>query len=158
MKLTRLAELMGKSQPVVSSCFIHHKDSNGRARCFSVENIRLLNHALPLLAEELRDCRMTFGSARTFRNSWGFTYDPALVEPMKRVAFYLNIYPLTKRLLDWSKSKCKNTITSSTCPVYGNIMEADVESINAELLSIADKLEVIEVIPDKDAYDGPGRN
>ena len=154
VKLIRIAELMGKSKSVISSCFLHHKDVNGKPRCFSVENIKLLNHALPLIAEELRDCLMTFGSSETFKNSWGFTYDPALVAPMKRVGRYMNMVPLTERLLDWSRSKCKNTLTDSQSPAYGNIMEGDVVSINTELLSVAAVLESYEVVPDEGAFDG----
>ena len=153
VKLVRIAELMGKSLSVVSSCFLHHKSVHGTPRCFSVENIVLLNKALPQIAEELRQCLMTFGSEKTFKNSRGFTYDPALVAPMKLVGCYMNIGPLTERLLDWSRSKCKNILTDSHSLAYGNIMEADVVSINTELLSVAAVLDSYEVIPDEDAYD-----
>jgi len=153
VKLVRIAELMGKSLSVVSSCFLHHKDVHGKPRCFSVENIELLNKALPVIAEEMRGCLMTFGSPKTFKNSWGFTYDPALVEPMKRVGRYMSIGPLTERLLDWSRSKCKNTLNDLNGPVCGNIMEGDVMSINTELIAVAAVLEKYEVVPDEDAYD-----
>lgn len=152
VKLSRIAELMGKTRFMVSSCFLHHKNTYGNPRCFSIENVRLLNNALPLVAVELRDCLMTFGSPKTFRNSWGYTYDPELVEPMKRVSRYMNIGPLTERMLDWSRSKCKNTLTDSHSQAYGNIMEGDVMSINTELLAVASVLESLEVVPDEDAY------
>jgi len=158
IKLARIAELMGKSLPVISSCFLHHQNRHGKPRCFSVDNILLLNNILPHIANELRDCLMTFGSEQTFTNSWGYTYDPALVASMKRVARYINIGPLTERLLDWSRSKCKNILTDSHSPVYGNIMEADILSINTELLSVAAVLENYEVVPDEDAYECSSSN
>ena len=61
VKLSRLAELMGKSLPVLSSAFLHHKNNAGYERNFSVENIALLNQSLPILSDELRQCLLTFG-------------------------------------------------------------------------------------------------
>lgn len=148
IKIARIAELMGRSLSVVSSCFLHHKNIHGNPRHFSEENLVLLNQALQQFAEELRGCLMTFGSELTFKNSWGFTYDPALVAPMKRVGHYINIRSLTGRLLDWSRSKFRNTLTASHSPVYGNIMEGDIDSINTELLSIAGVLSSYEVVAD----------
>ena len=44
VKLSRLAELIGKSREVVFSCFKHHKDPRGKPRRFSAENIEAINN------------------------------------------------------------------------------------------------------------------
>lgn len=153
VKLSRLAELMGKSLPVLSSAFLHHKNNAGYERNFSVENIALLNQSLPILADELRQCVMTFGSDQTFTNKHGTTYDPALLEPIKRLGRYLNLVTLTERILGWNKTRKRNVLADTHSKVYGCISQSDMMALNAELLAIAGVLGGTEVIPDDDAYD-----
>lgn len=158
VKLSRLAELMGKSLPVLSSAFLHHKNNAGYERNFSVENIALLNQSLPILADELRQCLLTFGSDLTFTNKHGTTYDPALLEPIKQLGRYLNLVTLTERILGWNKTRKRNVLADSHSKVYGCISQSDMMTINAELLAIAGVLEGTEVIPDDDAYDPAATN
>lgn len=153
VKLSRLAELMGKSLPVLNSAFRHHKNNAGYERNFSVENIALLNQSLPILADELRQCLLTFGSDLTFTNKHGTTYDPALLEPIKQLGRYLNLVTLTERILGWNKTRKRNVLADTHSKVYGCISQSDMMALNAELLSIAGVLEGTEVIPDDDAYD-----
>lgn len=153
VKLSRLAELMGKSLPVLSSAFLHHKNNAGYERNFSVENIALLNQSLPILSDELRQCLLTFGSDQTFTNKHGTTYDPALLEPIKRLGRYLNLVTLTERILGWNKTRKRNVLADSHSKVYGCISQSDMMTLNAELLAIAGVLGGTEVIPDDDAYD-----
>lgn len=153
VKLSRLAELMGKSLPVLNSAFRHHKNNAGYERNFSVENITRLNHSLPLLADELRQCVMTFGSDKSFTNKHGSTYDPALLEPIKQLGRYLNLVTLTERILGWNKTRKRNVLADSHSKVYGCISQSDMMTLNSELLAIAGVLEGTEVIPDDDAYD-----
>lgn len=158
VKLSRLAELMGKSLPVLNSAFRHHKNNAGYERNFSVENIALLNQSLPLLADELRQCLLTFGSDLTFTNKRGTTYDPALIEPIKQLGRYLNLVTLTERILGWNKTRKRNVLADTHSKVYGCISQFDMMTLNAELLSIAGVLEGTEVIPDDDAYDPDATN
>lgn len=153
VKLSRLAELMGKSLPVLNSAFRHHKNNAGYERNFSVENIALLNQSLPILADELRQCLLTFGSDLTFTNKHGTTYDPALLEPIKQLGRYLNLVTLTERILGWNKTRKRNVLADTHSKVYGCISQSDMMTLNAELLSVAGVLEGTEVIPDDDAYD-----
>ena len=154
VKVIRIAELMGKTPPVIISCFKHHKNVHGYPRCFSVENIRQLNEVLGVIARELRGCVMTFGTDRMRTNKHGRTYDPGLIEPMKRLGELMNLMGLTKRLLGWSKIKKENVISDATSKAYGNISEADVMAINAEVLAVAGVLEGVEVVPDENAFAG----
>lgn len=153
VKLSRLAELMGKSLPVLSSAFLHHKNNAGYERNFSVENIARLNQSLPILADELRRCVMVFGSDLTFTNKHGATYDPALLEPIKQLGRYLNLVTLTERILGWNKTRKRNVLADSHSKVYGCISQSDMINLNAELLAIAGVLGNAEIIPDDDAYD-----
>ena len=68
IKMTRLAKLMGVSDDVVTSNFKHHKDIHGNPRSFNAQHLALLNEALPLLAEELRGCLLTFGTKEAKEN------------------------------------------------------------------------------------------
>lgn len=154
VKLVRVAELMGKTLAVVSSCFLHHKNVHGYERRFSVENVQKLNEALPVIASELRQCVMTFGTDRMYKNRLGKEYDPGMVEPMKRVGRYMNLAPLTERLLGWNERKKVNVLTSEKCKAYGNIMRSEVAAVNAELLSVAGVLDGMEVVADEEAFNG----
>lgn len=148
--LSRLAELIGKSPEVVSSCFKHHKDGRGKSRYFSHANIVAINKALPMIADELRARLLTFGSKQTYTNQRGATYDPALVGPIKEIGKYLNITALVKRLLGWSKGKKSAVLVQTSGKAYGCVSEADVVAINYELLALAGVLSSYEVVADGD--------
>lgn len=154
LKVARIAELMGKSPAVITSNFKHHKNAHGYPRRFSVENIRLLNEALAVIAKELRGCVMTFGTDQMYTNKHGRTYDPGLIEPMKRLGELMNLAGLTERLLGWNKGKKTSILTDSISKAYGNISEADVQAINKEVLEVSGVLEGMEVVPDENAFDG----
>lgn len=146
IKMARLAELIGKSDDVVTSCFRHHKDRHGNPRYFNREHIDAINKALPIIADELRARLLTFGSSQTFTNKRGTTYDPALVEPIKEIGKYLNITAMVERLLGWNKGKKSIVLVQTGSKVYGNVSEADMIVINNELLSVAGVLSSYEVV------------
>lgn len=148
VKLSRLAELIGKSREVVFSCFKHHKDPRGKPRYFSHENIEAINQALPVLAQELQQHLLTFGSPQTYTNRWGNTYDPALIEPIKELGHYLNITAMTGRVLGWKPTKKTSVLVQTTCISYGCISEADAIAINNEILSIVGVLSSYTLIAD----------
>lgn len=154
--LQPIATLMGKNVAVLLSDFRHHKNNKGNLRYFSVENIGKLNAALPQLAEQLRSCAMTFGTDQTYTNQHGRTYDPGMIEPMKRIGKYMNLTTLVNRVLGWNKGKKMRVITDTTSKAYGNISEQDVAAVNAEVLAVAGVLDNIEVMPDVNAFEGYG--
>jgi len=148
VKLTRLAEMIGRAPEVVMSCFKHHKDWHGRPRKFNAEHIALINQALPQLANELRARLLMFGSPETYKNNRGVKYDPALVEPMKELGEFLNITGIVTRVCGWSKGKKSAVLTSPASKLYGCISEQDVISINNEVLAVAGVLGSYEVVAD----------
>lgn len=146
VKLSRLADMIGVVPEVVLSCFKHHNDWHGRPRKFNAEHIALLNDALQQLAEKLMDCRLEFGSASVYTNKNGNTYDPALIDPIKRIGKYLNITGMLQRVLGWSPSKKSNVLSRSSGKMAGHISMDDVVAINAELQSIANVLSGYEIV------------
>lgn len=149
IKLVRLAELTGLSEANINSCFKHHKDKQGNPRYFTRCNLSKLNAALEQVADELRGCLLTFGSDQTFTNNRGKTYDPALVEPVKKVGNMLNLTALVSRVLGWNQNKKENTLVSPSSKNYGNITRDDADRINAELLAVAGVLSSYEVVPEE---------
>ena len=152
VKTIRIAELMGKTPQTIISCFKHHKNAHGYPRRFSVENIAQLNDALSVIAKELRSCVLTFGTPDKYTNNHGKTYDPGLIEPIKKVGELLNLTGLTTRLFRWKKSKKEAIMSDASSKSYGNISEAVVTAINAEVLAIVGVLENVQVIPDQNAF------
>lgn len=150
IKLSRLAELIGRAPEVVMSCFKHHKDWHGRPRKFNAEHIALINEALPVIAGELQARLLTFGSAQAYTNKWGNTYDPALIDQLNDLGKYLNITALVMRLLGWTKGKKSAVFCQPSSKAYGTISEADMIAINNEILSIIGVLTSYEVIINSD--------
>lgn len=148
IKMVRLAELIGKSGEVVTSCFKHHKDDRGNPRYFTEKNIEAINMALPVIASELRGCLLTFGSEQTYTNQRGVTYDPALVDKIKEVGKFLNITALVERVLGWSKGKKSAVFVQKSSKGYGCVSEANMIAINNEILSVAGVLSSYEVVGD----------
>lgn len=146
VKLVRLAELMEVDPDVVTSCFSHRKDRHGVPRVFSPSSVMLLNESLPRLAKELCQCMLVFGSPQTFTNKNGKTYDPGLIEPLKKIGTYLNITGVLTRVCGWSKTKKASVFGRRSTSLYGNISEDDAIAINHELLSIAGELGRCEVV------------
>lgn len=154
VKISRLAELMGITPQAAISCFRHIKNSHGNPRYFTVENIDKLNKALCLIAEELRNNIIMFGSDKLYTNKHGRTYDPGMIESLNRLGGLVNITKMTGRLLGWKKYKKDSIFSAPSSKNYGNISEADVMKINAEVMLVAGILERTEVVPDERAYDG----
>ena len=151
LKTARLAELIGKSPELVISCFKHHNDVYGKPRKFNAENIAAINEALPVIANELQSRLLTFGSDQTYTNRRGATYDPALVEKIKEIGHYMNITALTERLLKWNKGKKSAVLVQTTSKSYGCVSEADMITINNEILSVVGVLSNYEVVADEDS-------
>jgi len=148
IKLVRIAELTGLSEGSINSCFKHQLINNGVPRRFTKYNVRKLNEAIWQIADSIRGCVLQFGSERTFTNQRGATYDPALVEPLKRVGEWMNLSALTERVLGWNRSKKDNVLVTKSSKAYGCISQADADRINAELLSVAGVLSSYEVVAD----------
>ena len=149
--VSALAEPMGVSESVIRGCFRHDLNRHGKPMKFSAPNIERMNQALELVANDLRDGLLIFGSERTFTNQRGTTYDPALVDAIKNgVAKYFKLKGLTERVLGWNKSKCDITLAVKNSPMYGRVTKEDADRINAELLSVAGVLSSYEVVTDVD--------
>lgn len=148
IKLVRLAELMGMSEASINVCFKHYLGTNGQPRVFTPDAIVSLNNALSAIARELRGSLLSFGSDQTYTNRRGKTYDPALVEPLKKVGTYINLTALVERVLEWNKRRKENILTTPASKIFGYISEEDVNRINAEILSIVGVLSSYEVVPD----------
>lgn len=153
VKVSRLAELMDMRPQSVISCFRHIKNSHGNPRCFNVENIGKLNNALCLIAEELRNNIIMFGSDKLYTNKHGRTYDPGMIESFNKLGRLVNITKMTGRLLGWKKYKKDSIFSAPSSKNYGNISETDVMKINTEVMSVAGMLERMEVVPDERAYE-----
>ena len=151
LKTARLAELIGKSPEMVISSFKHHNDKYGKPRSFTADHIASINQALPVIASELQARLLTFGSDQTFTNRRGATYDPALVEKIKEIGRYINITALVERLLGWNKGKKSAVLVQTTSKVYGAVSEADMITINNEILSIIGVLSSYELIADEES-------
>jgi len=154
VKVIRLAELMGKTPAVIISNFRHHANAHGNPRRFSVENCRQLTEALHVIASELRGCVMKFGTEETYTNTHGRTYDPGMIKPINRVGELMNLTQLAERLLGWNKGKRTSVLSDTNSKAYGNVSKSDVLLINIEIASVAGVLDLVEVVPDKEAFDG----
>lgn len=148
IKLVRLAELTGLTNTSINSCFKHDLNRDGTPRIFTRKVTDKINDALPRIADMLRESTLHFGSSQVFTNKHGRTYDPALVEPMKKIGNILNLTALVERVLGWNKRKKANIIVDNNSKVYGNITEEDVNRINAELLAVAGVLSSYEMVSD----------
>lgn len=145
-----IAQRMGVSESIVGGCFRHALNRHGKPLSFSANNIVKLNEALQMIASELRQCVITFGSDDLKTNKHGSTYVPSALEGFRKLGTYFNVTKLTNRVLGWNESKrvmilsCKSSITK------GNITADDVNRINAEILSVAGVLDCYEVVADGD--------
>lgn len=141
-----IAVKMGVGETTVRCCFKHSPNRLGNPQYFSTDNIVKLNTAIASIAEELRQCVITFGSDQTYTNQHGTTYDPACVDAFQRIGEYFNSKALMERLLGWKKTKRDTILAIKKSNVYGNITQEDVNRVNAELLSVASVLGNCEVV------------
>lgn len=148
VKLNRLSEFMGLSQSSFISCFTHQMLQTGKRRTFTHKTVIRLNSALEQMADALRSSVLTFGSEQTYTNQWGNTYDPALLEPMKKLGKLVNLTALVERVLGWNKFKKQAVFVAKNSNSYGCISQDDVNRVNAELLAIAGVLSSYEVVLD----------
>ena len=137
LKMTRLAQLIGKSDDVVTSCFKHHKDWHGRPRRFNREHIAAINAALPVIARQVET------------NRWGNTYDKAVLEQLKNLGFYINLRGMMTRVLGWKKSKKDAVMSQPNSNSYGAISKDDVIKINTELATVVNVLSDYEVVAEE---------
>lgn len=152
VKLVRLAELTGLSEASINVCFKHYPGSTGLPRTFTPQAIDRINTAIGVMADDLRRCILKFGSEQTTPpNQRGKSYDPALVEPIKRIGEYMNLTALVQRVLGWSKSKKDCILVTKVSKVYGNISKDDADKINAELLAVAGVLGSYEIVPEEES-------
>lgn len=150
VNVTTLAELVGISREMVNGCFRHNKDRNGNPRNFPVKTLPKLNAALELLAEQLNQSQIVFGSDQTYTNNRGTKYDPATVEPIMALHKYFKLTPFLKRALGWSENKKSIVLHSPSSKGYACVSAQDVERINAAITEVAIVFGGIEVVPDSD--------
>ena len=150
MIFTRLGELIGRDVYVVTSRLVHHKNRHGNRLSLNSEHIELINKALPVLADKLYSCVLTFGSSQVYTSKHYHTYDPALVDPLKEIGKYINITKTLKRVLGWSVWKSYAILSQPCGPLYGHITRQDAERINIEILAIAGVLSNCELVMDGD--------
>ena len=152
MTISLLAVKMQVSEGILYGCFRHSPNRYGQPLKFSATNLKKLNAAIGEIADELRGSLLTFGSPQAFTNQRGATYDPALVEPIKNgITRYFKLKGLTERVLGWNKAKCEGTISTKSSPMYGRISKADMDRLNAELLSVAAVLGSYEIVPEEES-------
>lgn len=152
--LTRLSEMMGMSDSFIIANFRRRPNRHGKPRFFTAENIQKLNKALAEFSDKLRHCLLHFGTDKMYTNKHGRTYDPGMIDPIKRLGFYVNTTALFGRMLGWSKGKKRMVFGSPASKNYGNISQDDVDVLNVEIMSVAGFLENVEVVPDENAFDG----
>lgn len=144
-----IAQRMGVSESIVGGSFRHALNRHGKPLSFSEKNIVKLNEALQMIANELRQCVITFGSDDTNTNKRGSTYVPCALEGFHKLDTYFNVTKLTKRVLGWDKSKRDMILSCKSSVTKGNITVDDVNRINAELLAVAGVLGSYEVVADE---------
>lgn len=148
IKLARIAELVGLSEASLNSCFNHYKGFKGVPRGFNSAMTQKLTGALEQVADAIRSRKLVFGSERTYTNQRGKTYDPALVDSLKKVGEWVNLTSLVWQALQWTADKKKNTLVSTNSKAYGCVSEDDVHKINATLEEMARVLSGYRVVPD----------
>lgn len=149
--ITILSTYMGVSESIVRGCSRHKPNRLGKPMSFSTTNIAKLNDALPIIADELRRCVLTFGSDQKFTNQRGTAYDPDLVKQIKDgMGKFFKMKGMTEKVLGWNKTKCDTTLAVRKSPMYGKVSRDDADRLNAELLSVAGVLSSYEVVPDSD--------
>lgn len=144
-----IAKKMGVSESIVGGCFRHVLNRHGKPLSFSKANLVKLNDAIQQIADDLRNCVITFGSSEMFTNKRGTTYDPGTLETIHEIGNYFVLNQLTERLLGWSKTRCGMVVSIKSSPVYGNVTEDNVNRINAELLSVAGVLSSYEIVSEE---------
>ena len=145
MTISMIARKMGMSEGIVRSCFRHNLNRHGKPLSFTAVSVGKLNEALALIATELREGLIKFGTDQMFTNQRGTTYDPGTLDAIHRIGGYFNMKALTERLLGWKKVKCDITLSVKSSPMYGRVTRDDVDRLNAEVLAVAGMLEGFEV-------------
>lgn len=148
--ISLLAEYMGVNGGSLAACFRHNLDRLGRPRKFSAGHIKKLNNAIVRIAEDMRGHVLVFGGDKMFTNQQKSTYDPGLIEPIKRgVGKFFKLRGMTERVLGWNRTKCNFVLSTPSSKNYGNITREDADRINAELLAVAGVLSGYEVVADE---------
>lgn len=150
MTISMVARKMGLSESIVRNSFRHNLNRHGKPMSFTSLTLPKLNEALELIARELRESIITFGSDQTFTNQRGTTYDPGTLPAIQKIGEYFKLKGLTKKALGWEKTKCETTLSVKSSPMYGRVTRDDVARINAEVLAVAGELAGYEVVTDCD--------
>lgn len=144
-KRVRLAEKIGLSEASLNVCFNHKPGRADRLRSFTPDAVERINAALPQIADEIRDCVLTFNKDKESR---GKAYDTSLrLQINKKIGRYLNITLMVEEVLGWTKKR-KEALLGSSSKISGNITEADAQAINRHLLSIYGNLSTLELVAD----------
>lgn len=144
-----LSERMGVSYGIVYNSFQHVPNRLGQPIKFSSANIKKLNDAIVQVALDMRSQILVFGSSQAYTNQQNTTYDPALLEPIKKgIGKFFKMRGMTERVLGWNIGKYNLTMSSPKSKIYGNISKDDVDRLNAELLAVAGVLSSYEVVAD----------
>lgn len=149
--LSVLNKRMGVSNGILMGCFRHKLNRLGKPMSFSAKNIEKINHVLPQIAEELRQCVMTFSTDdKDIDNSRGNAYDKTLADTIRNgMGRYFKMKGVSHRLFRWEKAKSDSILSNSASPVYSHITANNMAALNAELLSVAAVLDSHEVVADE---------
>lgn len=153
VNVSEIARLMGVTQSVVNSSFLHHKNKQGKPRRFTSLLLPKLNEALSEMARQMQGSLIQFGSPQTFTNRVGTTYDPGTLPQLRALSRFFNLTQMMIRVLGWTELKKNATLSAPASKIYGHVSQDNVTRLNAELLAVAAVLERYEVVPDEDAYD-----
>ena len=153
-----LGDYMGIGNGLLIGCFRHNLDRYGNPRFFSPANIERMNNALVRIVEDMRCQVLIFGTDQTYTNRLGATYDPGLIEPIKRgVGKFFKLRGMTERVLGWNRTKCNFVLSTPSSKNYGNITREDADRLNAELLAVAGMLSSYEVVADDESKQSDSR-
>ena len=140
-----IADRMGVSEGIVRNCFHHNLNRHGKPQNLSETNIIRMNQALCLIANELRNSVVKFGSSQTYTNKRGTVYDPGTIPALQHLGEYFNMKGLTERILGWNKTKKDITLSVKSSTMYGKVSSDDIARLNAEVLAVAGMIGGIEV-------------
>lgn len=149
VNLSGIAREMQANPTLVAGCFRRNADRHGKPRHFTAATLPRLNEAMERFAVQMRQNLIVFGSAETYTNNRGMTYDPGTMPLIKNLSKYFNLTQFIIRVLGWNETKKNATLSGPSSKAYGCISQADVNRINAELLAVSGVLLSYEIVSDK---------
>lgn len=145
INISRIAERMGVSSAILSRSFRHSLNRHGKPMNLSASNIERLNVALSEMSLQMQQSRIVFGSPQTYTNTWGNTYDPAVVDSIKELRKFFKINRFLKVAVGWTGEKVRVVLDTPSSKGYACVSADDVRRINDTMQKVAILLGSIEV-------------